>query len=75
VAKVEVLQRGEPNEKEGYLPVRTKITGTCEAQFARWGASKNDLCPPEATEFTTEKPIAFRLKRDDYGKWMAEKSR
>lgn len=73
VAKVEVVQRAEKNEKEAYIPIQAKITGTCMAQFPRCGADKNSLCPPAATEFTTEKPVAFRLKKDDFGKWSAEK--
>ncbi|WP_148313551.1 hypothetical protein [Sorangium cellulosum] len=71
VKKVEVVERGQ--EKEGYAPVKATITGTCMAQFPRCGADKNSLCPPAPTEFTT-KPLAFRLKKDDYGKWSAEKA-
>jgi len=73
VAKVEIRERGAKNEKEGYIPIKATIAGTCMAQFARCGADKNSLCPPAETEFTMEEAIAFRLRRDDYGKWIAEK--
>jgi hypothetical protein len=72
VSKVEVAERGE--DREGYVPVKVKISGTCMAQFPKCGASKNELCPEAPTEFTTDKPVAFRLKKDDYGKWTAEKA-
>ncbi|WP_170228852.1 hypothetical protein [Polyangium fumosum] len=71
VAKVEITQRGEMNEQERYVPVTVTISGTCMAQFPRCGSG---LCPPEPTEFTTAKPVAFKVKKNDEGKWIAEKS-
>ena len=69
VTKVEVVERGE--QKDGHASVKVNVSGTCMAQFPRCGSNKNQLCPPEPTKFTTEKPMAFRLKQDDFGKWKA----
>jgi len=70
VTKVEEVERGE--QKEGYLPVKVNVSGTCMAQFPRCGADNNHICPPEPTKFTTRDPVALRLRKDDFGKWKAD---
>lgn len=71
MTKVEVAERGE--QKESYWPVKVNVSGTCMAQFPRCGSDKKQLCPPEPTKFTTEKPVALRLRKDDFGKWKADR--
>jgi hypothetical protein len=71
VTAVEVTQRGEPNEKEGYVPVMVKLTGKCNAEKPNCGEDKNHLCPAVVEDFVSPE-LPFRLRKDDYGKWTAQ---
>lgn len=70
VTKVEVVQRGEKNEKAGYFPVKVKIAGICMAVYPTCGPTENDACPPKEKEFGIA--VSLKLRKDDYGKWLVE---
>lgn len=70
VTTVDVIERGEKNEKGSYWPLKIKVTGTCHAQMPNCGDDKNQLCPPEASQFDGV-DLEVRITKDDFGKYVA----
>lgn len=69
---VELVEWGDANAREGYLPAKINVAGTCSAEWPRCGEHKMQLCPPQPEKFKTTKPITFRLKKGDFDEWTAE---
>lgn len=61
VKSLSIQQWGTYNEQYKYWPVKVRVVGTCEV---------DNLFSTETKSF--DKVGDFKLKKDDYGKWIAE---
>lgn len=58
---IEIIQIGNYNDQYRYWPMKIRVKGTCDADF---------IMTTENRSF--DKTGDFKIKQDDYGKWMAE---